>query len=316
MKNNFKIVFLGTPSFAEMTLKALVDNDLKPFLVITQPDKPSGRKQELTPPPVKILAEKNGIEVRQPANKNELKEIFKDLDVDVCVLVAFGMIIPQEVLDASKKGFINVHPSLLPLYRGPSPVQAALLNGDEKTGVTVMQLTAGMDEGPIIKQKEVNIKKSDNFLDLHNELSELGAKMVVDVLPDYVQDKIKLVEQDHAKATYCKIINRQDGLIDWSDGSEKIFNQFRAFSPWPGVFTLYQGKRLKITDLKPLEGDFEPNLAIGELFLANKKDLAVHCGAGVVKLVEVQLEGKKAQSGWDFYNGHKDIIGTTLGESK
>lgn len=311
-KQDLKIVFLGTPEFAVPTLKALVDENLKPFLVITQPDKPSGRKKELTPPPVKVFAQKSGLEIKQPKNKKELAEIFSDIEVDVCLLVAFGMIIPQEVLDKPKHGFINIHPSLLPKYRGPSPVQAAILNGEKKTGVTIMKLTAEMDAGPIITQQEVDILESENAQTLRTKMAQIGARAVVDILPNYLADKVKLTEQDDNEATYCKIIKREDGKIDWSKKALEIINQFRAFTPWPGIFTYLGDKRLKITDLSLLGGNFDRNLPSGQVFLGPNKELCVMAGDQPLVIDKVQLEGKKESLGKEFLNGRKDLVGTIL----
>lgn len=308
----FKIVFLGTPEFAVPVLKKLIASNLKPFLVITQPDKPAGRKQELSSPPVKSLAIDADIEVVQPTTKEDLIKILKELDIDVCILVAYGMIIPEPALTLPKMGFVNLHPSKLPKYRGPSPIQAAILKGDNQTAVTVMKLDAKMDSGPIIAQRDMAIEATDNHTSLSDKLSEAGAELMVKVLPDYVAGKLNLIDQDDAKATYCSLVKRDDGKVNWSKSALGIHRQFKAFSPWPGVFTHIDKKRLKIANLDVLDGDFDPNLTQGEVFVGPSGQLAVRCGQGSVSLLLVQIEGKNKVSGQEFMRGQKDVIGKIL----
>ena len=314
-----KIIFLGTPDFALPTLKALIENDLKPVLVITQPDKPVSRKQELTPPPIKELALANNLPVAQPNNKEELLEIFNQYQVDVCVLVAYGMIITEEVLLKPKFGFLNLHPSLLPKYRGPSPIQATLLNGDSETGMSIIELTNKVDAGSIVAQKKLKIESSDNAETLHDKLAQLGAELLVEVLPDYLAGNVKANPQDDMQATYTKKIDREDGEIDWQKKAIEIKRQFQAFYPWPGIFTHLAKKRLKIINLSLLEGDFpalqqgkDPDLALGEVFLGPDSELAVKCSDGAISLTSIQLEGKKEMSGQEFLRGQKDLIGKIL----
>lgn len=309
---NPKIVFLGTPEFAVPVLKKLIASDLKPFLVVTQPDKPVGRKQELVPSPVKSLALEAGIQVVQPGTKEDLVKLLKDLEIDVCVLVAYGMIIPEQALAIPKLGFVNLHPSKLPKYRGPSPIQAAILNGDSQTAVTIMKLDAGIDTGPIIAQQDIAIEQADNFSSLSDKLSKAGAELMVKVLSDYIAGKIKLIDQDDDLATYCNLVKRDDGQVNWSRSAIDIQRQFRAFSPWPGVFTHIDKKRLKIADLDVLEGDFNPNLAPGAVFLGPSRGFTVRCGEGALDLITVQLEGKSEVLGQEFLNGQKDVIGKIL----
>lgn len=308
---DLKIIFLGTPEFAVPTLKKIIENNLKPFLVITQPDKPVGRTQKLTPPPIKDLALEHGIEILQPENKDELAKIFEINDCDVAILVAYGMIIPDSTLQKPKMGFLNLHPSLLPKHRGSSPIQQAILDGDEKTGVTVMKLSDKVDAGPILAQKEIAIHPSENYLQLSQRLAEAGAELLVSLIPDYLANKIDLKPQDHSQASYTKIISRADGQIDWQKTALEIDRQFRAFYPWPGVFTHISKKRLKIAKLSLLKGDSAQKLA-GEVFLGPNKELAVKSGAGAVILELVQLEGKKEVSGPEFLHGHKDLVGKIL----
>ncbi|MBI3290889.1 methionyl-tRNA formyltransferase [Candidatus Falkowbacteria bacterium] len=310
--NKPNIIFLGTPELAVPALKALVENNLKPFLVITQPDKPAGRSKRPVPGPVKEFAIKNGIKVVQPADKEELKNIFEKNSCDAAILVAYGMIIPEEVLAMPKHGFLNLHPSLLPKYRGSAPVQAAVLNGDDKTGVSIIKLTKEMDAGPIAAQKTLDISADDNAKILSDKLFKIGAELLIEILPDYLSGKIELKLQDQSKAIFTKLLKREDGHINWSKKALEIKRQFRAFYPWPGLFSQLDGKRLKITNLSVLEGDFGVDLSPGELFLGPKKELAVKAGSGAVILESLQPEGKKEMSGQDFLRGQKDLIGKVL----
>lgn len=306
------IVFLGTPEFALPALEALIDNHLAPILVITQPDQPIGRKQLLTSPPVKQFAIKNNLAVVQPRNKKELIEIFSKAEPDICILVAYGQIIPEELLIKPLHGFLNIHPSLLPKYRGSSPIQAVILNNEKKTGVSIIKLVSQVDAGPIFGQSEIKILPTDNTQALSRKLAQAGAELLIKILPDYLADKIKPQIQAEESATFTEIIERSDGQINWLNQAHQIDSQFRAFYPWPGVFTYFAGKRLKIVNLSVLGGNFQTNLGPGQVFLGPKGELAVQCGQGAIRLEKVQLEGKKELSGRDFLKGYKDLIGQVL----
>ncbi|NUM25383.1 MAG: methionyl-tRNA formyltransferase [Candidatus Buchananbacteria bacterium] len=306
------LIFLGTPEFALPALKALVENDFKPKLVITQPDQPLGRHQKLSSSPVKVVAEKYGIRVIQPKNKKELAQIFAKESCQVAVVVAYGMIIPDEILKKPAYGFLNIHPSLLPKYRGSSPIQAALLHGDLQTGVTIIKLTQRVDAGPIIGRQTFDIG-SRNAAKLHDALAQLGGELLVSVLPNYLAGKAELIDQDDSQATYTSLIRREDGLVDWNKTPLEIFNQFRAFTPWPGVFTYFDNKRLKILNLSVLEGDLSKDLSNGTVFLTPKKKLAVKCDNGAITLITVQLEGKKGVLAPEFLKGYPEIVGKRLG---
>ncbi len=310
--NKPKIVFLGTPEFALPSLEALIKNDLAPALVVTQPDRKIGRKQNFVPPPVKEMALANSLKVIQPKNKKKLAEILSSQFFDVAILVAYGMIIPDEIINKPKYGFLNLHPSLLPKYRGSSPIQTSLLDGEEKTGISIIKLSKAVDAGPIVAQKEVKILPTDNAQTLHDKLAKAGAELLVKILADYFADKIKLSIQDESKATFTKIINREDGQINWQNNAQQIFCQFRAFFPWPGVFTYLAGKRLKIVNLSVIGGNFGANLSTGEVFLGLDGELLVKCGQGAIKLENVQLEGKKELPGKEFLRGQKDLLGQVL----
>ena len=268
-----KIIYLGTPEFSAVILEALINSDHEIAAVITNPDAPIGRKQILTPSPVKIIAEKNKIPIIK------LEEIQKD--ADLAIVAAYGKIIPKNILNIPRYGTINVHPSLLPKYRGASPIQNTILNGDKKTGVTIMKLDEEMDHGPILAQAELPIAGNDTYESLSQKLTILGEKLLIKTIPDYVSGKIKPVEQKHAEATYTKIIKKEDGKIDWSKSATEIERIIRAFYPWPAAWAIWEGKVLKILEAE-VRGD---NLEIKKL----------------------QLEGGKILSIKEFLNGHKDF---------
>ncbi len=257
---NLKIIFLGNPNFALPSLEVLIKENYQIIGVITSPNRPTGRKQILTPPPVKVLAEKNNLSVYQPKDKNELFEIVKKLNPDLAVVVAYGMIFPKEVLDIPKYGFINVHPSLLPKYRGAAPIQAAILNGDEKTGVSLFLIDEKMDHGRILAQRELNFAICNlQFAILSRQLAELGAKLLIKTLPKYVNGEITPLLQDDSQATYTKKIKTEDAFIDLEkDNPIEMERKIRALNPEPGVFTLSPSKggqkRIKILEAELIDG--------------------------------------------------------------
>ena len=285
MKNNLKIIFLGNPDFALPALEALVKEKYQIVGVVTAPDKPTGRKQILTPPPVKVLAQKHGLAIYQPKDKTELLEIIKKLQPDLAVVTAFGMIFPKEVLNIPKYGFINVHPSLLPRWRGPTPIQTAILNGDEETGVSLFLIDEEMDHGPILAKRELEFPISNfQFPILSQKLAELGADLLIETLPKYINGEIKPQAQDESQATYTKKFSTQDAYIEPKDleiaqekGGDKaieIERKIRALNPEPGTFTLSLSKGgLKRTKLL-------------EAKIIDEK----------LKITKIQVEGKKPQN--------------------
>jgi len=312
MAANANIVFLGTAEFAVPILQALIENDQKPVLVITQPDQPAGRKQLLQAPPVKSAGRTVGIPVSQPESSQQLNALLRQAKPDVCILVAYGTLIKKEILAIPRFGFINIHPSLLPQYRGPAPIQKAILNGDEWSGVTVMLLDEQMDHGPTLAQEKLAVLPTDTAVTLADRLAVLATDLLLRTLPDYLAGALQPKAQDEARATYTSIITREDGLIQWSKPAEAIERQFRAFLPWPGVYTHWQGKRLKIVNLSVLEGNFKADGALGTVFLADKKGLAVKCGQGAVCLGRVQVEGKKEMSAAEFLRGYPRCVGSAF----
>lgn len=326
--SKIKVVFFGTPEFAVRPLEAIFRAKYAISGVITAPDSPVGRKQVLTPPAAKIAAQKLGLPVYQPETKAELADILKILRPDLCVVAAFGMILSKEVLDIPKYGFLNIHASLLPRWRGPSPIQAAILNGDEKTGVTIMLINEKMDEGPILAVREFpifvpsgHLPKGDNFQfpritagELSKELSKLGAELLVETLPKWLDGEIKPRKQNDAEATYCKIIKKENGKIDWSKSAEYIERMTRAYWPWPTAYTKLRikNKELRILKIIKAEASKENGHKIGEVFLNKDKKLTVKCGEGSLILEVIQPESKKPMSGEEFLRGHREIIGSVF----
>ena len=321
---------MGTPEFAENIFRKFygsLNSQFEIIAVITAPDKPVGRKQVLTPSPVKKWALKGNFEVLEPDKIKGVEWVAKirELAPDLIILCAYGQIIPQEILDIveprqgrAKHHALNVHPSLLPKYRGASPIQSVILNGEKEIGVSLMIMDAEMDHGPIIAQLKIKSQKLKvNYTELAKELSDLGAELLIKTLPDYVAEKIKPQEQDHSQATFCKLIKKEDGKVDWNKSAEEIERQIRAYCEWPESYADFNGKILKIIEadilIKPrILQQVEVRGKVGEVFLTEQKELAVQTRDGILILKQLQLEGKTPALAKDFLNGHKEIIGTIL----
>lgn len=317
-----KTIFMGTPNFALPILEALINlKEFKPFTVVTSTDKPVGRKQEMTPPSVKVLAQKNNIPVLQPEKVRTPETIqqIQDLRPDLIIVAAYGKIIPGDILQIPKYGCINVHGSILPKYRGPSPIQAAILEGEKTTGITIMRMDEKMDTGPMLSQQEVTLDPKETFETLHNKLSQVGADLLVKTLPQYISGELKPQAQDDTLATYCQMITREDGQLIWNKDSEEIERQIRAFTPWPGVFTFYHiqpNKRLKIMSANiednPIQDSSTPSTdEYGKIVFENNKIL-VKTGDGWLSITRLQSEGGHSMTAQEFINGHKDIDGVIL----
>jgi len=294
---------MGTPQFAVPSLKALVEAGYKVPLVITQPDRPAGRGKKLKPPPVKLEAQKLGIPVYQPErikDNKELQKLLKEISPDLIVVAAYGKILPDWLLKIPKLGVINVHASLLPKYRGASPIQSALLNGEEETGVTIMEVIPQLDAGPILSQERVKILREDNAQTLHDKLAELGAELLVKTIPPYAKGELQPTPQREEEATYCTQIKKEMGKIDWSRPAEEIFNMVRAFTPWPSAYAYFNGKLIKITKAQPVEGKGEP----GEVIEAGR-ELIVATGKGALKIERIKPEGRKEITGEEFIRGYR-----------
>ncbi len=307
-----RIVFMGTPDFAVPCLEAIIEKH-EVVAVFTQPDKPVGRKQLLTPPPVKVLAEKNNIPVYQPSRlkDSDAAETIKSLGADITVVVAYGKILPNEVLEAAPYGCINVHASLLPKYRGAAPIQWAVLNGDKKTGVCVMQMDEGLDTGDVILVKRTDIGENETSEELFERLSKIGADALNEALGLIESGKAERTPQPEGDFGYAKMITKDLCPIDWSKSASEIHTKVRGLQSWPVAVTKLGGKNLKIhrTVLSGLKGS-----AAGEVIESDKK-LIVSCGDGsCVEILELQLDGKKRMDARSFLSGNKIEKGTVLGE--
>jgi len=302
---------MGTPEFAVPSLKALVEAGYSVPLAITQPDRPAGRGKRLRPPPVKIEAERLGIDVYQPEKikeNRELKALLEEISPDLIVVAAYGKILPEWLLNLPKKGVVNVHASLLPKYRGASPIQSALLNGEKETGITIMEVIPQLDAGPIISQERIEIADEDNAQTLHDKLSKLGAELLIKTLPKYLSGEIVPRPQREEEATYCTQIRKEMGRIDWRERGEAIFNKVRAFTPWPSAYARFNGRLVKITKARPVEGEGAP----GEVIRADR-ELVVATGEGALKIERIKPEGRKEITGEEFIRGYRVKVGDRFG---
>ncbi len=303
-QKKMKIVFMGTPEFASTILESLArDSNIEILAVVTQPDKKVGRKAIMTPPAVKVIAQELEIEVIQPKDKEEIIEELDGIDADFFVVVAYGMILPEEVLEMPKHGAINVHASLLPKYRGASPIQESLLHGDKQTGVSIMQMDEKLDHGDIHLVRRIEIERDDDLQTLTNKLASLSAEIIPTALNDILGNELPALAQDHSKATYCSKIKKEDGKIDWSKNAEEIFNMIRAYNPWPAAHTEFNGKKLKILEAE----SSEENIETGK-FILQDGILKIGAKNGAIIPSRVQLEGKKEMDVKDFINGNKQAI--------
>lgn len=306
------IVFMGTPEFSVPTLEALANSDS--FLVsavVTQEDKPVGRKQMLSAPAVKTCANKYKIRVLQPKKIKDITSELKDLAPDLIVVIAYGQIIPQNILDIPKFGCINIHGSLLPKYRGAACLQAAILNGDEESGLTIMKMEAGLDTGPILKQFTIPLNGKETIEELHDQASLLSGKVIVQALKDYIADKFIEQEQNDNLASYVRTIKKEDGHLDFNKSAVVLEKQIRAYNPWPGSFALTEDdKMIKIVTVSS-EIISETEYLPGQLFL-NENNLAIATTNGALQIESLQLSGKKQMSAKEFIAGNKSFIGKIL----
>lgn len=301
MSKKIAVVFFGTHTLAETILMGLINSPLfSVVLVITQPDRPVGRTKKLQSPPVKTVALAHDIPADQPASLKKYN--LPKTNAQVAVLAEYGNMIPQHIIDAFPFGIINVHPSLLPKYRGATPVQSALVNDDTETGVTVMKLDAGMDTGPILAQKTYPIDPSDTYETLFPMLVSLGASLLLKTLPNYLSGKVKPKEQHNADATVCRILTRDDGRVDWKQSAEQIYNQWRGLTPWPGIWTVWNETRVKLHTIAIAKKQIQP----GQI-LVDQDTLFVGCGDDAVQIFELQLEGKPKTIASAFIAGHKRV---------
>lgn len=303
-----RIVFMGTASFSLAVLKMLIEEGYNIVGVVTQPDRYVGRKKVLTMPDVKVEALKYDIPVIQPARIKEDYQAVADLKPDLIITAAYGQIVPQAVLDIPRLGCINVHASLLPLYRGGAPVHQAIIDGQEKTGVTIMYMVKKMDAGDMIAQKETPILEEDTVGILYDRLSDLGAELLKETLPNILKGINQRIPQDENLVTYAPTLSREDERLDWNMSARQVYNKVRGTNPWPGSYTTYQGKTVKIWagQVHQCENAMkhhahQDNGTIVKIF---KDAIGVKVNDGVYLITELQLEGKKRMSVKDYLNGH------------
>jgi methionyl-tRNA formyltransferase len=310
------LVFCGTPQFAVPTLEALIAAGHEIALVVTQPDRPVGRKQILTAPPVKQTALTHGLEVTQPdkiKNNAEFRARLESMAPDAVVVVAYGRIIPRWMLDLPRLGCINLHGSLLPKYRGAAPIQWAVAMGETVTGNTTMLLEEGLDTGPILLQQEIPILPEQTAIDLFHELAIIGAPLVVDTLAGFAEGSLKPQAQDHSEATLARILDREDGRMDFAARTAtELWNRWRGFQPWPGAFTTLDGRKLIVHKLNPASSS-DPLADPGEVFVDGQRIYVACAAKTALELLELQPEGKSKMTAAEFLRGNPIGSGTRLG---
>ncbi len=311
-----RVIFFGSPLDATAPLRAIAAAGHEIAAVYTRPDRPAGRSGDPAPTPVKTAALGMGLQVATPDSLRDPDEqsALRSLEADAFLVVAYGRLLPADLLEIPALGVLNLHPSLLPLYRGASPVATAILEGAEETGVTVMLLDEGMDTGPVLAQSEsVPIREGDTRDSLTSRLFELGAGLLVDTLGRIESGSITATPQDEARATTTRLLKRSDGEIDWTKPAEQIERQVRAYDSWPGTFTSWESRNLKILAARAVpEGFGEPGLVPGLVRVAGES-LIIGTGNGRIEAVRVQLEGRRAVSAAEFLRGQSSIAGATLG---
>lgn len=305
-----KIIFFGTSNVALPVLEVLVKQH-QVLTVVSTPDSMSGRRQNLSESPVSALAKDLGINLLKPEkvkNNQDFLQTLKNLDAELFVVVSYGKILPLEIINLPKYKTINIHFAVLPKYRGPSPIQAALFNGDEQTGTTIFILNEKVDDGPLLSQEIVNIDSWDNFFTLSDRLAKKSAALINGVINDYITGKITPLPQNEAAASYTKIITKDDGRISWNKSSQQIYNQFRAFFIWPGIWTTWNGKKIKILDCTPIDSEqitSNPGTVFGSGIVA--------CGQNTfLQIKTLQLEGKNETDIASFLNGYPTFVGSLL----
>jgi len=315
-KMKTKIIFMGTPQFGVVTLKRLLEKNYEPVLIVTAPDKPVGRKKIVTPSPVKTFAKRRGLAILQPFRLTEIKEEIKKIKPDLIIVAAYGYILPKEIFEMPKYGTLNIHPSLLPKYRGPSPIQATIMAGDRKSGVTIIKIDDVIDHGSILAQETIDVSPKVIYKDLEKKLAELGANLLTDILPKWLKGEIKPKDQNDLFASFTKIIEKADGKVNWTNSSAKqVERSVRALQPWPSTYTYWKqkgkGKKLiKILEAKPTDSSRETTP--GKVYCTEKDKIIIQCGEGSLIVKKLQLEGKNLMTDKEFILGHEGFIGSVL----
>lgn len=312
MADHLRVVFMGTPDFAVPSLQALISAGHSIAAVVTQPDAPSGRGREVAMSPVKRAAVQYGLPVLQPERVRRPESVgaLQALKPDVQIVAAFGQILPPAVLDIAPHGTLNVHASLLPRWRGAAPITAAILAGDAVTGVTIMRVDEGMDTGDILMQSSLPIEPEDTTGTLTPRLADVGAQLLLATLPGWVRGEITPQPQDNALATLCKPIRKENGRLDWQQPATALARAVRAYSPWPGAYTFWNGRLLKVVAAR---AEDRPGRALPGTVLSTTGGPAVATGEGVLLLLQVQLEGRRALPAAEFMRGQREFVGARLG---
>ena len=306
-----KIIFMGTPDFAAASLEALIASRHEIQAVVTQPDKPKGRKGELTPSPVKVIAKREGIKVYQPlkVRDEDFVKTLRAYNPDVMVVVAFGQIIPLSILKMPKYGCVNIHGSLLPKYRGAAPIQWAVLDGEKETGITTILMDEGIDTGDILLKKTIKIDADETSGSLFDKLMALGAKTILETLDELEKGSLTPTKQGESPTAYAKMLTKAMGLIDFTRSAKELDCFVRGMDPWPSAYTLLAGKTLKLWKVRAVEKSGKA----GSVIEIGKESFTIACGEGAIEVLEVQLEGKKRMSAGDFLKGSTLNKGQELG---
>ena len=309
-----KVIFMGTPDFSVGTLEALVEAGHEVVLAVTQPDKPKGRGKEMQFTPVKECAIKHGIPVFQPrrVREQECIEELKKYQADVCVVIAFGQILPKEILEMTPYGCINVHASLLPKYRGAAPIQWAVINGEKVSGVTTMQMDEGLDTGDMLEKTEIILEEKETGGSLHDKLAEAGAKLCVHTLEQLEKGELHPVKQGESPTAYARMLDKQLGNINWESPAVEIERLIRGLNPWPSAYTDWNGKTMKIWEAEALESTGEA-AEPGTIMEVTKSDFAVQTGEGLLRICTLQIPGKKRMEADAFLRGYQVKVGEHLG---
>jgi methionyl-tRNA formyltransferase len=310
-----KIIFVGTPEFAVTILQKLLKKGYEPVLVVTTPDKPMGRKSIMTAPPVKDLAKRHGISVEQPFRIAEIKEKIKTIAPDLMIVAAYGYVIPKEVFEIPKHGTINVHPSLLPKFRGPSPIQTTIMDGELNCGVTIIEIDEEIDHGPIIAKKAMEMPKAVYYKDLEAKLAELGANLLIETIPNWIDKKIEAEPQDDLVASFTKIITKEDGKINWAElKSSEVERKIRALQPWPSTYTYWENdkERILVKIIQAETTEIEEVNTPGKVYSSKKDKIVIRCKSGSLIVKRLQLEGRNPLTDKEFVLGQEGFIGSVL----
>ena len=308
-----RTLFMGTPEFAVPSLKALFKKGYEISAVITQPDKPKGRGKQLVAPEVKTASERMGLDIYQPVSIKDLEfiNILKKINPEIIIVVAFGQVLPKEILEFPKYGCINVHASLLPKLRGAAPINWSIINGDTITGITTMYMDTGLDTGDILLQNSTKIYEEENAGELHDRLAILGADTLIETLDLMKKGSIIRIKQNHEDATYASMLTKETGKIDWSLNAEKIKNLIRGTYPWPGAYSFYEGNMFKIYAAEVIDANIS-NTDWGIIHQVDKEHIIVKCKKGFLKIKEIQFKNKKRMTVGAYLRGHEILRGKML----